>query len=290
VLDAFPYPIAHIYRRVVDAGLPSTTRCAALDATAYELLRVVGLSLVSQYLRESRDEATEPREGRSDGGSALHINRAVTALQCPHFSDWILLARTLDRHLPRVVARPLFPELGPALKALGVREERPVGLRGQRELAPLEAMLALRNYRTHSGLWDVPERAGEATELLHYYVPVLHAILGAFGFLGDVRLVVREGEWPSVTGRVLVRTLRGARLRAPEEVEVTPGWDGAFAESATILTTADGRVLPLDPLISRLEGRAQPVYLYDGHYSVPQPEGGPAERRLVIRYQCALNR
>jgi hypothetical protein len=136
VLEALPYPIAHLYRRALDRDLRATARCATLDATVYELLRVVGLSLVSQYLRESRTDAPGPRD------NALEISRAVTALQSPSFNDWILLARTIARHLPRVVERPLFPRLGPALEAVGTLAERPVALRGVRRLGALEAVVA----------------------------------------------------------------------------------------------------------------------------------------------------
>ncbi len=261
VLEAFPYPIAYPYAQVLDGAASATTRCESLDFTVYQLLRLVCLPLVSQYLRQPGEAATAGRD--PVGAHALAINRSVAAIRCPFFSSWISLAHALAKHLPQASGSPLFPELGPALAALKTREERPVGLRGQRQLAVLEAILALRNRRVHGGLREGPDHGAAAAELLDYYLPVLHAVLDAFAFLGDVELTVCDGEWPPTTGHALVRVLRGARLDAPREIPLTSGLEEALAVSPAVLTGPGDHILPLDPLISRLVGRPAPRYLYD---------------------------
>ena len=50
VLTDFPYPIAYPYSLIFDAGDTPSNRRWALCFTEYQLLRMVCLPLVSQYL------------------------------------------------------------------------------------------------------------------------------------------------------------------------------------------------------------------------------------------------
>lgn len=162
VLDAFPYPVAYPYSLIFDHSDAPSNRRWALCFTTYQLLRLVCLPLVSQYLRDAID--TTARD------SVTVLNRAIAAIRSPFFSAWITLAYTLRRHLARVGITSLFPRLGDALEALKDPVERPVGLRGNTMLEPLNAILALRNGTAHGGM---PDQA-EAAEHLRVYLPVLH--------------------------------------------------------------------------------------------------------------------
>jgi len=149
VLTEYPYPVAYPYSLIFDeARTPSVRRCAMCH-TEYQLLRMVCLPLVSQYLREPICQ-----ENPKSIGS---LNRAIVAIRSPFFSDWISLVHTLNKHLGRVGVETLFPKLAAALDALRVREERPVGTRGDHVLPPLEAILALRNGTAHGGVPDEEE-------------------------------------------------------------------------------------------------------------------------------------
>ena len=114
ILDAFPYPVAYPYSLIFEASDASNRRWA-LCFTTYQLLRMVCLPLVSQYLREEVDDHARD--------SILALNRAIAAIRWPFFSDWITLVHTLRRHLPKVGIEPLLPRLGEALEALKAPEE-----------------------------------------------------------------------------------------------------------------------------------------------------------------------
>ena len=119
VLDTWPYPVAYPYSLIFDERDVPSNRRWALCFTTYQLLRLVCLPLVSQYLRDEID--TNARD------SVTALNRAIAAIRSPFFSDWITLAYTLRRHLGRVGITPLFPRLGEALEALKDPAERPLG-------------------------------------------------------------------------------------------------------------------------------------------------------------------
>jgi hypothetical protein len=58
VLNAFPYPVTYPYSLIFDASDTPSNRRWALCFTVYQLLRLVCLPLVSQYLRDGIDTKT----------------------------------------------------------------------------------------------------------------------------------------------------------------------------------------------------------------------------------------
>jgi tetratricopeptide (TPR) repeat protein len=266
VLSDFPYPVAYPYALVFAADSPPSLRRWALCFTEYQLLRTVCLPLVGQYLREPIN-ATAAEAIRS-------LNAAIAAIRSPFFYDWVTLVHTLRRHLPAAGITPLFPRLAGALDALKQAEARPVGLRGQTRLAPLEAILAVRNHTAHGGLAD----EDEAARHLETYLPVLHQVLDAFDFLGDADLLVcLDGPEAVAAGRARVRSLRGCRVNEPAEQDLPDHLAAAFAESEAVLVAADGRAAPLYPLLNPLPQR-EPLYLYDGHYGIRLEAKATVER------------
>jgi len=257
VRDDFPYPVAYPYSLIFDNSLSASDRRWALCFTQYQLLRVVGLTLVSQYLREPIDTTAKEAIGA--------LNTAVASLRSPFFSDWLDLPYVFRRHLPRVGVQPLFPKLGEALNALNRAEERPVGQRGQTRLDPLRAILALRNFIAHGGQPD--PRGEEAMRHIDAYLPVLHKVLQAFDFLGDCTLRVCIDREGLVRGRALIRNLRGASVAEPIEEELPDALLDVFTKSEAVLVGLDGRAVPLYPLLNPLP-RLEPMYLYDGHYGI----------------------
>jgi hypothetical protein len=277
IVHDFPYPVAYPYTLIFDEASPPSVRRWALCFTEYQLLRTVCLPLVGQYLRAPIDEQA--------ADSIRSLNRAVAAIRAPFFADWIALAYALRKHLPRVGVRPLFPQLDQALDALKQPEERPVGLRGRTRLAPLEAILALRNATAHGGMPDEEEAARH----LEAFVPVLHHVLAAFDFLGDGTLKVRcDAPEVVATGRAIIRTLRGVRPAEAAGEDLSDELAEALAESEAALVTPDGRAVPLYPLLNPLPQR-EPLYLYDGHYGI-RVEAREAVERSYIYYLGVYHR
>jgi tetratricopeptide (TPR) repeat protein len=269
VLDTFPYPVAYPYSLIFAEKEKPSIRRWALCFTEYQVLRMVCLPLVSQYLREAITEHAQ--------NSIAALNRAIAAIRCPFFHDWISLVHTLRRHLPQVGLKPVFSRLGEALDALKEDKERLIGLRGQTRLAPLEAILALRDTVAHGAL---PDEA-EATRHLETYLPVLHQILSAFDFLGDYTLKVNCDRPEAIAaGRARIRTLQGARLREAVEEGLSDTLSAALEESGTVLVAPDGRAVPLFPLFNPLPER-EPLFLYDGHYGIRVGAKQTVERSYI---------
>jgi bifunctional DNase/RNase/tetratricopeptide (TPR) repeat protein len=269
-LDEFPYPVAYPYSLIFDVQKPASARRWALCFTEYQLLRLVGLTLVSQYLREPIDA--------SDADAVRSLNTAIAAVRSPFFSDWIALAHALSNQLPRVGVAPFFPKLREALAALKQAEERPVGLRGQTRLAPLEAILALRNATAHGGL---PNET-EAARHLDAYVPVLHQALTAFDFLADATVFAGAGDDGVTVAAPAGRFLRGVNVPAAAPVELPEPVRACLAESEVVVFTGPDRALPLYPLANSLLS-PEPLYLYDGHYAV-RIEADQAIERSYVYY------
>ena len=280
ILDDFPYPVAHPYSLIFDESQPASLRRWSLCFTEYQALRMVALPLVGQYLSEEIDE--------SDPETIRKLNTAIASIRAPFFSDWIELAYSLRKHLPKVGIVAFFPGLSQALDALGKKvEERPVDQRGQSKLDPLRAILALRNATAHGAL---PDEA-EAARHLEQYLPVLHDVLDAFDFLGDHVLKVRcDGPTPAPPDHAWIRNLRGAVLTDPVEEPLSDALEQAFRdECETVLLAPDGRVAPLYPLAKPLpdqvEEQALPdserLFLYDGHYGRFTQTKPPIERSFI---------
>ena len=218
--DDFPYPVAHPYALIFDSALSAVERRWALCFTQYQTLRVLVLTLVSQYLREPINEGAKE--------SVRVVNERIAALRSPMFSDWITAIRTLPRQWANLNLQPTFPGLLDGLKMLSVARERSVAKSGQKNLDPLEAILALRNETAHGGI----PKQDEAERHLAEYLPVLHQVLEAFDFLGDCGLKVCADRERALQGLpVRVRHLRGAELAEEVAETLTPGLEQAFADS-----------------------------------------------------------
>ena len=87
VLDDFPFPMAYPYKLIFDPAIAPSSRRWALCFTEYQLLRLLTLPMVGQYLRE-------PITPNPDSIRAL--NSAITGIRAPFFSDWIGLAHVLN--------------------------------------------------------------------------------------------------------------------------------------------------------------------------------------------------
>jgi tetratricopeptide (TPR) repeat protein len=272
VLNDFPYPVAYPYSLIFDARNTPSNRRWALCFTEYQLLRMVCLPLVSQYLQEGVDERA--------GGSISSINSAIAAIRSPFFSDWITLTHTLRRHLPKVGIEPLFPGLGEALEAVKQAGEHPIGMRGDTCLDPLNAILALRNETAHGGL---PDEA-EAMQHLEHYLPVLHQALDACDFLGDtVFNVCGDALHRVVAGRARVRTLRGVQVSEAVELALSNELVSAFEESRAVMISPRGKAVPLYPLLNSITEQ-EPLFLYDGHYGIRVQTQQRVEERSYIYY------
>ncbi|MFO1419591.1 MAG: tetratricopeptide repeat protein [Candidatus Competibacteraceae bacterium] len=272
ILDRFPYPVAYPYSLIFDADEKPSIRRWALCFTEYQALRLVCLPLVSQYLREPIDETAEK--------SIKALNTAIAAIRSPFFSDWISLLFALRKHLPKVGITPLFGGLDAALAALKQPERRPVGLRGEDNLNPLEAILALRNGTAHGGLADETEAAAHVRE----YLPVLHQVLRAFDFLGDCELwVCRDRPEAIQSGHARVRVLRGVAPGEPGRTELADDLSDALAEANAVLRVPGQPPQPLYPLLHPVAER-EPLYLYDGHYGIRVGVKQGVEERSYIYY------
>jgi hypothetical protein len=80
IVRDFPYPIARAYELVFDESGRPADRLWALCFTEYQLLRMVCLPLVGQYLLQPIEETNQ----RSIGA----LGQAISAIRTPFFSDW----------------------------------------------------------------------------------------------------------------------------------------------------------------------------------------------------------
>jgi len=271
-LNDFPYPIAYPYSLVFNENNNPSDRRSAICFTVYQLLRMVCLPLVSQYLIEP--------VGQTVHEGVKSLNTAIGSIRSPFFSDWIALVFTLAKYLPKVGIDPLFASLSQSLDMLRNKEIRPFGLRGNYMLDPLNAVLALRNETAHGGI----VHQADAVEHLESYLPILHRILDAFDFLGDTALKVCTDEpFMIATGRVLMHNLRGAHLDDPIEEDIPDSVAIALEESLTILIVPEEKTVPLYPLFNQVSER-EAVYLYDGHYGIHVKTAQGSEERSYIYY------
>jgi tetratricopeptide (TPR) repeat protein len=258
VRDELPYPIAYPYALIFAEQGPNgeplswADRRWALCFTEYQLLRVVCLALVGQYLREEIDATRKAAVEKLKG--------AVARLRSPFFSDWISVLNTLAERLPQVGITPCLPGLAEALRRLDTPAERLFLDRDNRPLPPLDAIRALRNATAHGGLI----RDDEARQHVEGYLPVLHQVLDAFDFLADCTLQTCANPGDD---RPEVRVLRGHQ---PPPAAAGPLDDDrflAFGEAPAILCRPWGAPVPLYPLL-RPDPAREPLLLYDGHYGI----------------------
>jgi tetratricopeptide (TPR) repeat protein len=285
ILNEFPTPVAYTYAFIFDLHRDASVRRWALCFTEYQTLRLIGLTLVGQYLRADL-EGIDFEKDKAAQKAVENLNTAIAGIRAPFFSDWITLVETLRSRLPALRLTPLFPGLDRALKALSRREPRLFTLSGEPELAPLRAILALRNHTAHGGVPD--ERL--AAQHVEVYLPVLHQVLEAVDFLGDCRLLALEPAGPSVeSGAALVRELRGARPVPPTVRDLPIQLVDAFGESPAVMLGPDGRAEPLYPLLNpqpqdRPEDDKETIYLYDGHFGIRVEAKGEAVEKGYIHY------
>jgi len=149
VVARMPYPIARVYADLDDPAAAPQTRREAVCFAGYQLMRVVGLTLIGQYLHQE-----PPAEAPLPARQAL--NRAIAALRAPYYSDWIGLLGGLARHGP-VLGLDFFPEFAGSMAAVAAsRVDVPPtygvdhGARHQ-GLTWLEALVALRDGTAHAG-------------------------------------------------------------------------------------------------------------------------------------------
>jgi tetratricopeptide (TPR) repeat protein len=285
ILDDFPTPVAYTYSLIFDEGRNASVRRWALCFTEYQALRLIALPLVGQYLRADLSGIDFLKDKASEN-ALRSLNKAIAGIRAPFFSDWITLVETLRDWMPTLGLTPLFPSLAPALKQIKAGEPREFDLSGERKLAPLRAILALRNGTAHGA---IPDEA-EAARHLEVYLPVLHQVLDAFDFLGESRLLVRQArpEEP-VRREETVRELRGVRPGEPIELELSDDQVAAFLESPAVLVGPDGRVEPLYPLLNpqpeiRPGDDRETIYLYDGHHGKRVETKGETVEKGAIHY------
>jgi tetratricopeptide (TPR) repeat protein len=272
ILQAFPYPVAYPYSLVFDEDSPASIRRWTLCFTEYQLLRMVCLPLVCQYL--TAEKVTE-------GWSCKRLNEAIAGIRCPFFSSWIMLLGSLREHLPQVGLEPLFPELAASLDAVQKNPQQ-AGLRSQTRLGPLEAIRDLRNEIAHGA--GVPDQR-EAQKHLEDYLPLLHRVLEAFAFLGQCTLKVAHVN--PETGRSEVRTLRGSKLGGEETLE--PQWQAAFGKAPAALQCPAGQIVPLYPLFNPAPEK-EPLFLYDGHFGIQVKSNQDSLERAFIYYMGTHHR
>src|SRR5207248_151892 len=105
VLEAFPYPVAYPYSLIFAPDEKPSERRWALCFTQYQLLRLVGLTLVCQYLRE-------PGLPEGEAKARQNINQGIAGLRAPFFSDWLSLLYNCRKNFPALGLTPVLPQLG----------------------------------------------------------------------------------------------------------------------------------------------------------------------------------
>jgi hypothetical protein len=206
VLDDFPTPIAYTYSLIFDEGRDASVRRWALCYCEYQLLRCVALPMVGQYLRADLGAIDFARDKAAEA-AVKALNTTIAGIRAPFFSDWITLVETSRKRFSTLGLRPIIPDLDRALEAIKGKEVREFGMPGEPELAPLRAILALRNATAHGAIAD----ESAAAKHLDAYLPVLYQILDAFDALAGCRMLVLDPAGPNPEeGSALVREHRSA--------------------------------------------------------------------------------
>ena len=245
VLKKFPYPVARVYAESLNDSSSNWERREAIYFCVYQVLRMVCLPLVADYLWNA------PREGNK--ASINSLNRAIVSIKTPNFGNWIELLHTLDRHLTRLEIPPLFPQLHGAIESMKGSEEWPIGINGQNRLPVLRAMQSLRNHLSHRGIRGRGSEE-EAAYHLSVYLPALERILNAFGFLADCRLIALRDRPDAIQqGRCRVASLTGSRLARPSKMKMTDELAEALEKSPFALQVIGTRVVPVFPWFNAFE-------------------------------------
>lgn len=92
-VEDYPYPIAHPYNVATDEDKPPYKRFMNLIFTYQQVLRVLTLPMVGQYLTSDMPTEEMPQKD-------IHsVNQAIARLRSPGLRDWETLFHTLLNHL-----------------------------------------------------------------------------------------------------------------------------------------------------------------------------------------------
>jgi len=274
--NRYPYPIARAYAALDDPDASPQLKQEALYFTVYQLMRLLGLGLLGEYL--SRPPHPNPEHDPAIVNDQRAIAKAIARLRSPYFSDWQTLLATFAKPGRRErLGLDLLPGFEPAMAAIKaeaksapLRVPREYALRRgagfSQELGLWDAFLALRNHTAHSG-----QTANAVCDAdLALFRQPLDRLLGHFRFLADHELLAVDqdlGDDLAELDAVPLRRLRGAATPVAEatDLEGDPALCAAFAASPVVLRAPDGRCQPLFPLChGHLEG--EPLRLLDGYY------------------------
>ena len=243
VVINYPYPVAKPYSIIGDETESPQQKLWSLPFTLYQILRIVTLPLVSQYLNDGRniDDFSE-----EELKSVKSINEAVARIRCPFFSDWIGLYLTLCKHMPKLFEKPFFPLDAESLKGKVDIPEAFFDLKGSRSINRMEAILALRNALAHGG--QLPDEK-RCLEIIDFYLPMLDFILDKFSFLSKSSLLVMtDEEVEDYQDSVMVKKLTGVEPPEQEEMEIDEELREYF-KRYVVMKNEKGKYMPQFPLL-----------------------------------------
>lgn len=266
--ERLPHAVAAARAEVDTLQASPTVRRKALYFTVYQLLRSSTFPLLGQYLTGTPPPAAA-------AGAQASLNRAIAALRCPHFSDWISLARTLRKHGP-ALGLDALPQYAAALDAadamlIDVLPEYAHDM-GTRDIKVLDAFRGLRNGSDHAGL----SSPASCLRAVAHYRGWLDRLLDCFAFIGDCEFLVLRGDLSAP--EPLVQCMRGVSPPAPQAMAMDAELRRTFEISQVVVRVAGGRVIPVFPLLhGNLHG--EPIAGYDGHDARPGV-GGSSGRAI----------
>lgn len=248
VLERYPFPVAHGYKRTIQPD-NAATGIKNLLFTYTALLRFGTLVFLGQFLRSN---VQQPK-----------VAQAVRGLQMPHLSDWAKALFTFANNLfpfPHGNVNAPLPPLaeGGPLSAELVRSVHRFKKMRIGEQSPENMLLKFRNeFDGHGASWSEQE----CRKHLDHWTPVLEQVLEAFSSLARLTVYRRSGSG-------MIR-LAGAQ----DTFEVQPiedtRMDTLFEESEIVVSNAEGDSIPLFPLFvgpeGAPEGYHEELFAFDGH-------------------------
>lgn len=276
---SLPFTIAHPLAQARDPRLSLLERYDAAAAGAYEVVRAVGLLLLSDYLAST--------------AKSRRVAVALRALRAPDWWAWTVLNNQLCRFWSGELDVPpdresAFPKVAAGWRSVNRRSAAKKESRWGTLLEGLPGRSATVAQSANDALWRAREDADRARrgegelggeEGLARLLSVLDASTARLFPRGSVELVRRVPSGPDKTH--LVR-LHGAHpdLRFPIEVK-EPEWGVPFGVSPVIAVTRDATV-PLYPLFLRFDGATRHAPLPTAGLLEPLVRDG-AGARLVAR-------
>ncbi len=276
---SLPFAVAHPLARARDPRRPLLERFDAAAAGAYELVRLVGLLLLSDYLAST--------------AKSRRVAVALRALRAPDWWAWTVLNNQLCRFWSGELDVPpdretAFPKLTTGWRSVNRRHAAKKESRWGTLLEGLPGRRATVAESANDALWRAREdvdraRRGEGDaqgeDQLARLLSVIDASTARLFPRGSVEIVRRVPSGPDEAH--LVR-LHGAHadLRFPIEVKEA-GWGAPFGVSPVIAVTRDATV-PLYPLFSRFDGATRRAALPTAGMLEPLVREGDSAR-LVPR-------